>query len=105
MTKAQVRSDTLGDLLAEFGVQLTQEQLDIISDEFAGHIEMEREMDSYQFIGPITCNKCIAKQKIIDELESNINVLSSKIIELARVPHDCYVSVDFGHVKIEEPMR
>jgi hypothetical protein len=105
MTIAQVRSDTLGDLLAEFGVQLTQEQIDSVSKDFVGHIEMEREMESYQFIGPTTCQACLSKQRTIDKLEENINKLSGKIVELAKVPRDSSVFVERGYVEIQEPMR
>lgn len=105
MTIAQLRSDTLGELLAEFGVQLTQEQLDRVSKDFAGHMEMEREMASYQFIGPTICQECTSRQRTIDKLERDISALSGKIIELAKMPSDCSVVVTRSYVEIQEPMR
>ncbi|MCK9567532.1 hypothetical protein M0R72_01120 [Candidatus Pacearchaeota archaeon] len=72
MTIAQVRSDTLADLLAEFDVHLTREQLDSVSDSFAGHIEMEREQEGYKFWGPHVCDDCTRLKERVKDLEKQL---------------------------------
>jgi hypothetical protein len=72
MSKADIRSDVLLDLLDEIGIKLTREQADSVSDDFAGHLECEREMESYQFMGPRVCDGCESLKRRVAKLENEL---------------------------------
>jgi hypothetical protein len=103
--REEVRSDVLSDMLIEFGVRLSREDIDQLANDFYGHLMMEREQDSYQFIGPAPCAECAKKKKRIDQMETREAILESGIKRLARMPDDSSVSTEYGRVSIQEPMR
>ncbi len=100
-----IRSDVLSDMLEELGVKLSTEQIDQLANDFYGHLMMEREMASYQFIGPSECHDCKKKQKRIDKLEERERILERGVIRFAKMPEDSIVSTEYGRVSIQEPMR
>lgn len=106
MSKADIRSDILLDLLDEIGIKLTREQADSVSDGFATHLECEREMESYQFTGgDRSCPDCKTKQKRIDKLEDDMRVFSDGIVRRMGLDERSCAYVENGRVVISEPMR
>lgn len=108
MSKRSIRGYVLRDLFEELGVKLTDEQsehAEDIADDFAGHIEMEREQESYQFIGPVSCSDCKAKDKRIEKLENELRIYEQEIIRRAKMPEDSYIEMFGSCLEIKEPMR
>ena len=66
------RIDCLCDLFEEHGILATREQAETIARDFAYHLDMEREMQSYQFAGGESHEVKLLKQRI-SELEKERN--------------------------------
>jgi hypothetical protein len=74
MSKADIRSDIMMNLLDDVGFELTREQADSISDSFARHLESEREQESYQFMGPHVCGDCESLKRRVTQLEKQLEI-------------------------------
>lgn len=76
MTRQELRTEAMAEILSDMGIDLTPEQVKQIAADFYLHIEMEREMESYQFIGggERKCDKCESLKKEIKELNGDIEI-------------------------------
>ena len=67
------RIECLTEILEEAGVKATDEQIKTIAEDFAFHLEMEREMSSYQHIGGSNeCVRCERLKKQVAEKENEV---------------------------------
>jgi len=59
MKREEINAQVLQEILGDLGIDITPEQAKEVSDGFIHHLQMEREMDSYQFSGhKQECDKC-----------------------------------------------
>lgn len=80
MSKELIRIEVMTEILSEAGVSATPEQIKNITEDFAYHIEMEREMDSYQHIGgKEECRQCKSLEGKIKELEKETEVFRNSV--------------------------
>ncbi len=69
----RIRVDCMADMFEEQGIVATREQIEAITKDFAYHMDMEREMDSYAHAGPMACDKCKSKDAKLKDLEDELN--------------------------------
>ena len=67
------RIECLTEILEEAGVKATDEQIKTIAEDFALHLEMESEMNSYQHTGGSNeCDKCEQLKRQVAKKENEI---------------------------------
>jgi hypothetical protein len=104
MSRESIRVDVLSELLEGLNVSLTREQIEQLASDFYGHIEMEREIESYQFMGSKTCSGCEEKRREIDKLEHKLNLFIDAAVKFSRVT-DGWASIENDRVVINQPLR
>lgn len=88
------------EILTEWGVSHTREQVTSIIQDFMLHVEMEREIESYQHVGrKETCNKCDAKDAKIKQLEYEISIYQKSV--KGRIKRAEHVYIENGTVKYD----
>ena len=80
MTKEEIRIECLSEILSDMGLQATPEQVEKIVNDFSFHIEMEREMDSYQHFGhKEECQKCKKLKAELSEVKKERDVYHDSV--------------------------
>jgi hypothetical protein len=73
MTKQELRIECLIEILDTVGISATLEQVEKISESFSLHLEMENELESYQYTGHK--EECLKCKRLEDELKSANNTI------------------------------
>lgn len=59
MGNKNIRIESLSEIFETLGIIATKEQIEQVVEDFSLHIEMEHEMESYQYIGyKESCSNC-----------------------------------------------
>ena len=81
MSNESIRIECMSEILNEYGISATEEQIKQIVEDFYSHIEMEREMSSYQYIGQKEeCSKCKIFEAEIKYLKNDIDVYRKSVM-------------------------
>lgn len=75
------RIECLTEILEEIGIEATYSQVKQIAEDFALHIEMEREMASYGHtsLSPAKCGECEKLRNELKNSERQINIYNDFI--------------------------
>ena len=74
------RIECLTEIFEEAGVSATEEQIKRISEDYAFHLDMEREMSSYQHIGGSNeCEECQSLHIKVKEKENEITKYQNSV--------------------------
>lgn len=80
MGNKEIRTEALADIMQEVGVTATTEQIAKIADDYALHIEMEREISHYQHIGhKEECQNCKRLESKLKETEKENVVFRNSV--------------------------
>ena len=80
-TKESIRIEVLAEILESVGLTATEDQLKNISEDFALHLEMENEMDSYAHVGTVRriCSDCKIKESEIEKMKEREEVFVNSV--------------------------
>lgn len=80
MSKEIIRIECLFEIFEDIGLTATEEQVKQISEDYALHLEMENEMETYQHIGiEESCGKCASlKTEVVTHIRE-INVYKDSV--------------------------
>lgn len=94
MTKEEERIEAMSEILNDLEIQLPEDKIKELTDAFTTHLEMEREMDNYQFIGGKSeCDECKKKTNEILELKHDIKIYKKSVCD-RRKAEDVWIEGD-----------
>lgn len=77
----KIRIEAITEILSDFGVVATQEQIASITDAFYNHVELESEINSHRYAGhKEECSNCKQLQAKLDEAKKEINVHEKSVM-------------------------
>lgn len=81
MSYRELRVEAMRDIFENMGLSISAEDAAKISDDFSHHIDMEREMQSYQHVSTSSakCDKCEILKREIKELEAQNKVYNNSV--------------------------
>ena len=82
MKNFEIRIECLSEIFSDVGLDATDEQIQQIVKDFSFHIEMEREMDSYQHVGfKEECSKCKLLEYKLEEAAKERDVYKNSVMQ------------------------
>lgn len=76
----EIRIEAMSEILYSVGIIATPEQIATIVKDFSFHIDMEREMSSYQHVGfKEECSKCKSLESQLKEVKAERDVYQNSV--------------------------
>lgn len=77
----QENIDALAEIFQEHGISVTCEQIESISEDFEGHLDMMREMESHRFLGSKKpeCESCKRLRQELTEMTKQRDIYHKNV--------------------------
>lgn len=99
MSHEEIRVEVLSNIFDEQGIAATPEAIASIASDFAYHMDMEREQESYQFTGAKQeCSECKALRAEVTRLESSLQVFCKNVRQRHGLSESAPVYTENGRV-------